>query len=206
MKKLLALFILIGIVSACANRWREGELSNQSVPDVLAYVKRTLSAGTGDTRMAGLASDINNDPNSVVYYSEAPSDLGPIYAVAPFLTFEFLSTAVSNSEINLIKVSYIDRLVGEGQHQGALIFDIELKNGNKIIDIFVNDSTSGLQPGYVEDGVFGIQLKNSAGKVITLYSDDTTDDDELADVLQFNVTDSQGVTLYGKLSTMIGMF
>jgi len=144
-----------------------------------------------------------------LYYTEAPSDLGPIYAVTPFYSFEFMSQQVFVQDVNFIRVSFVDKTLGDGGHHGVLIFDIQKKDGTKIVELFVNDASSGLNPGFVSEGVFEISLKSADGRVVTLISDDTTSDDELADVIQFNVVgyDSQGIDLhYGKLSTMIGYY
>jgi hypothetical protein len=203
-KTWLTLFILVGILSACANRWREGEL-DKSINEIEGYVALTLDGANGDARGLSQARDLKNDPNTVIYYTEAPSDLGPIYAVTPFFRLDFLSQQVYTNEVRFIRVTFLDRALENGSHQGALIFDIEKNDGTKIVDVFVNDSASGLSPGFVSEGLFEMQLRNSSGNTIKLYSDDTTDDDELADVLQFNVTDVQD-THYGKLSTMIGYY
>ncbi|MEQ1878723.1 MAG: hypothetical protein ABL958_18925 [Bdellovibrionia bacterium] len=210
MKKWLALSFIVLLAGACANRWREGEVA-RSVPEIEGYVESVLNGteGQGNTGMLAQAREIRNDPNSFLYYTEAPSDLGPIYAVTPFYTFEFMSQQVFTQEVNLIKVSYIDKPLGDGSHHGVLIFDIQKVDGTKIVEVFVNDASSGLSPGFVDEGVFEISLKGSNGNVVTLISDDTTSDDELADVIQFNVVgfDSQGVDIhYGKLSTMIGYY
>ena len=209
MKKWLALFIMIGLISACASRWREGELSNMSVPDVQLYVSSVLNnEGTGDARMLSQAKLINDDPYSYRYYTEAPSDLGPIYAVTPFYSFSFLSQEVFTSQVQFVKVAYIDKVMEDGGHEAAVIFDITKTDGTRVVEVFVNDASSGLPRGYVSEGLFEITLKGSNGQTITLFSDDTTVDDELADVIQFNVVTFEGGqdVLMGKLSTMIGYY
>lgn len=198
--RILGLICALSLVlGACAKETRYGDPGRSS--DEIALRMTELSkSGSSNPRMAR-AYQLFLDPNSAVYYAEAPK-MGPIHTVFAMAGMQVFEPRLGDSGQGAQSLTgiYIDRLTAEG-HQGAFIFDMTFSDKSSAVLVYINEgSVDNLSLGTVENKEFLMDLRGDSS-VLSLSSTNVVEDD-LAPTVQFWVYLNE--TLMGKISTMVG--
>lgn len=192
--KILAL-ALTALIVGCSNQWREGD------PQISAdEIQGMLSQSTEYSLFDNAASrvvELSEMDQSLVFFADGPSPLGPVISVASVYNFDFLGTAgadIGFDNISEIQVFFVDVL--DNGHQSGLLLNIKT-TGQESFRTF---AFTGV--GSMSDNKFTVQLDNN-GNGLVLETNDVTDG-EFNDVIQMKIYDLNG-NYNGKFSTLIGV-
>jgi len=213
MKKFLILMTCL-VLSACAERYREAD-SGRSASEVEGLVAELRSRGTlNDSGNGAAALDLAGQQKAVIYFAESNNSgkapMGPIHTVTP-LNFQDLGIDIYPSQIEYIRVYFLEALEESGRRDYALILDIK-KIGDTTAQAyaFINDGQTNQEPeATVEEGLFRVSFPSANGETLYLESDDILDGGELGNVIQLKayVLDQQGQEFSaGQISSLIGYF
>lgn len=205
LKWFLALsLVIMSTHVACGHRYRETS-SGKSASEVSELFRGLQSSSSGTSTELQKAIDLlQNNPETTVYFSEAPGDMGPIHAVLP-LDFSFVNTAITASNLENVRAYLLDLLTEDG-HKNILVIEYKLVGENsRSYQVYSND---GLELGSVADEEFVTTLRGN-NKTILLRSLDMDDSGEdLANVIQIEVSEvnasGQEVGNLGQISSMEG--
>lgn len=192
----LSLLIMVLVLTACSNQWREADtgLSSDQVIDLLG------EAGSANAQSAAILKTLDT-PNASVYFAEAPGNMGTVASVMSLAYFNFLgkNNAYTYRNISYVRIFLIDN---PSSSQSASLI-IGIKEGGSDTLAYYNFTGVGVFDGseYV-----AILKDPSSGREIILESWDV-EDEEFKNVIQVRVSDvtAQGRERYiGKFSTLVG--
>jgi hypothetical protein len=201
--KKLSLIFLVLVLSACSNQWREGD-AGLSSEKVGSYLDEAMASSSVSSFNASTMKSLRDDPNSAVFFAEAPGPLGTVASLLSLMDFSFLGT--SNSK---------DLWWGSFPYARVFLLDTPTSSGRKAVLILglQEGSTSDLTyhtfagDSMISDGEYLAELYDSSGhEKLALRSFDT-DGDDMKTVIQIKVSDFNlsGQEQYiGKFSTLVG--
>lgn len=218
-QKIFMLFALL-VSTACSNQWRESD-PGISAGDMLSLLAEAQPTG-GNVQSTGSGSDaisaamtLKDDPNTVIYFADAPGSSGPVSSVLGLGNMDFLNIGegLSWQDFSQARIFFLDGFTTSGR-QGILLLGL-VQNG--VAAPAADPTAAGAQTsaftyyGFqgsisVSGGTFTASLTGSNGAQINLHSDDV-DGDQLMDVVQMRVyaVDGSGTEQYiGKFSTLTG--
>jgi len=192
--KTLLLCTLIIMTSACSERWRTSD-PQISGTDMMSYLQEAQGQ-TGTTVGATGAEISTTDPNTQVFFADAP---GPMGSVSSVLAFDDLSWLGANlpdiGTVTQARVFFLDN-TSSGAHQDELIIGVGTTTGSDFQYFKFFGS------GQVSDGQFQVTLDNG----ITLISYDV-DGDRFNGTIQLRAYSDNGdgtLGLVGQFSVLAG--
>jgi len=209
MNRILILIASVAMSLGCSNQWRSADTGRDAkeVAEILAVIERdNQSLGVNDSARQNFF-DLTNEPDSTIFFGEAPGLLGPVVSLLSLLDFSFLGQAysfLSPLDIEAANVFFVDLPAADGNWAGLLV-DIKLL-GNTSFESPPKFFYS-LQPGSVQDGEYQVVVEDDGGTALVLRSLDVDSDGFLEGVIQLQVYDfdSFGQERYlGKISTLVG--
>lgn len=211
--------LAFALTAACSNQWREGDgqVSAADVQQFLAEVQSTSAQSTSDTAMQK-AMTLKDDPNTTIYFADAPSAFGPVASVLALDNLDFLQSGQSLDYTNVsqARVFFLDSPSADGR-EDALILGIvssALSNALKRSVKDLNPGDAGTTTpaaattpvtaptstgtaftyyafqgaGSIQDGEFSVTVTADNGGRVTLRTNDV-DGDNLKSVIQLRVYD-----------------
>ncbi len=202
---LLISFVIMSTHVACGHRYREAS-SGKSASEVAELFRGLQSSSSGTNADLQKAIDVlKNNPETTVYFSEAPGDMGPMHAVLP-LDFSFVNESITGSNLESARAYLLDLLTEDG-HLNYLIIEYKLAGETtRNYQVFSNE---GLPKGEVVDEEFTTTVRGDNDKTIFLRSFDVDDSGEdLGKIIQLevsavNASGQEGANL-GQISSMEG--
>ena len=200
MSRLFGALITLGVallISACSQQWREATPSR--TPEEVATMIDEISNLQGASLGGGdVAAALQNRSGAVVYFADAPSDLGGVRSLLSFDDFSFMGSNAFGYSWNTIANARVFAFVrpsatGAGYDVGLVIGVDQSGSGN-----FAYHGFNG-QGGGAQDNEFVITMNGGAGS-FELQSYDVVGG-ELADVIQFKVF--QNGEFLGQFSTLV---
>ncbi len=192
------IFISIAIsLLGCSNQWRDAdaEITAQEMLSMLDQAQ-TSAGASGDLSQA-LA--LRQDPNSAIYFADAPGPLGSVASIASLTDWSFLGQAGGDlwyGAIQEVRVFFIDAPQADGSRKAGLILAI-MKKGESAFTYhgFTGASSMG-------DEEFESVLSSGGQQRLILRSMDVAEGD-LAPVIQLKAW-LPGDAYIGKFSTLVG--
>lgn len=187
------------LLGGCSYQWRDAV--PDATPDQVASMLDEAQGGQGQTALSSdVGAAMQYRDQSVVFFGQAPSSLGPVPGFLSLMDFSFLGagSGIWYGNIQQARVFFLDRHTDAGEDLG-LVFGLDQGSGS-----FTYYGFSG--QGRVDGGLFEAVLSGGAGQQIVVRSYDVQDD-TLADIIQLKVyaADASGNEVYvGKISTLIG--
>jgi hypothetical protein len=209
--KILPLFVAVSALTACSERYREADAgrSAEEIEEFLSEIRgRTAVNGTG----TAAAFELSKDQTTTVFFSESSNSgtaaMGPIHTVVP-IDFNELGIDTNPRDMEYIRVYFLENATEEVRKY-ALMIDVK-KTGEKQpkLYVFVNNNNTQEPTSFVEDGVFEVSfsLTTPGSKLLILRSNDTDEDAELMDVVQFQasvIASDDSEFSIGQISSMVG--
>lgn len=186
---------------ACSQEWRQGD-AGLTGDEVLAYLAEANSPTSASTGSSGIASALayKDDPNTTIFFADAPGPLGKVPEVLALDDMDFLGTGQDlwYGNIKFARIFFLDS-PGPSDRQDGVVFGIAQDDGQ-----YKYYGFSG--QGAIRGGQFEAALRDAAGHRVTLRSWDI-DGDDLKGVIQLRVYeyDGSGNEYYvGKITTLVG--
>ena len=137
--------LAFALTAACSNQWREGDgqVSAADVQHFLAEVQSASAQGTNDSAMQK-AMSLKDDPNTTIYFADAPSAFGPVASVLAIDNLDFLGSIqnLDYTNVSQARVFFLDSPSAEGR-QDALVIGIVSSAGSLTSKRSVKDSNPG---------------------------------------------------------------
>ncbi len=196
--------VIVSMHQACGHRIREAS-SGKSAAEVSELFRGLQSSSSGTSTSLQQATKMLEDyPETVVYFSEAPGEMGPLHAVLP-LDFSFVSDRITSANLESARAYFLDLLTEEG-HKNYLI--IEYKIVGDASSGYAVYSNEGMDYGSIVDGEFTSVLKNETGEMIVVRSYDIDDNEDLTQTIQLEFSginaSGQEEGNLGQISSMEG--
>ena len=187
------------LLAACSQEWREADAGLTGDEMLLFLDEVSVSASSNNGVSQALA--YKDDPNTTIFYADAPGPLGKMPELLALEDLDFLGTGqdLYYGNIRLARIFFLDS-PSTTDRQDGLIFGIALDDGQYKYYGFSGQGTINT------DGLFEAKLTGDNGNRVTIRSWDT-EGDELNGVIQLRVYeyDSAGNEYYiGKITTLVG--
>lgn len=201
-KTIAIAFLLLS--TACSNQYRtsDPQMSSDAMMQLLSEAQGTSTQSTGQDAI-GQAMQMKADPNTTIYFADAPGPMGTVASVLAFDSLSFLGAGADlyYGNISQARVFFLDNPFAAGGRQDVLIVGIASAASS---GQFTYYSFSG--SGALDSGEFSVSFTGGDGRSFTLRSFDL-DGDSLAAAIQLRAytTDGSGNEVYlGKFSTLSG--
>jgi hypothetical protein len=197
-KKLVLVFFLL--VTACSQEWREGD-AGLSGDEMMSLLDEAQSGNAYADSGVTQALAYKTDPNTTIFFADAPGSMGPVPGVLALTDMSFLGSGgeqLSQYTVQAARIFFIDSPSLEDRQNG-LVIGVTADGGAMKYYGFSGQ-------GHVDGDLFEATLTGAAGTRVTLRSWDT-DDGQLQDVIQLRVYeyDGAGNEIYiGKFTTLVG--
>lgn len=181
-------------LAACSNQWREGDLS-LNASDIQTSLSFAFSQ-SGDSA-AQAFQQIYNSGTAHLYYAEAVQGKTTLFGtgidrVFPMTSWASLGFTAAKENIQVVRAYFIENNSQSGSQYGLLL-NVE-SGGSHEVKAFIAEAAQ------IDGGELILQMSGG----LVLRSFDIVDQEVLADVIQFEIYDSQGQFI-GKLSTLIAL-
>ena len=185
--------------AACSQEWREGDagLTGDEMLSMLDEANQASSSSSGGVANALAYKD---DPNTTIFFADAPGPLGEVREVLALDDMDFLGTGQDlwYGNIKFARVFFLDS-PGPSDRQDGIVFGIAQDDGQYRYYGFSGQ-------GAINGGQFEATMSDASGHRVTVRSWDT-DGDDLTGVIQLRVYeyDGSGNEYYiGKITTLVG--
>jgi hypothetical protein len=196
---LFAHLLVLLCVSACSTHWRTGD-PGVDYPTMISQLDNLLGTnGESVTTSTGSTSEmavLRQDPNSSIYFAQAPGSLGSVAAVAKLDLGWLGVTGMDFATIKSIQIYFIDGTGSKG-HEAGLMVSVAGEGSSTDVHVF----TSASAPR-VTGGIYSVTVSDGTNSLV-LSSKDVAKNGKLATVIQLTVGDAKGNPV-GKFTTLVG--
>lgn len=191
MKARLLCCLVLLLSTSCSYRYRISDPQLASA-DVMKYLG-DAEQGANLSIQSANGQDLASDPNTTVFFADAPSPLGTINSTLAFDDLNWFGISDSIADVVGVRVFFLDNSANSPRN--VLIIGIQTVNQSD----YVYYSFTG--DGSVNGGEFSATMNGNSGTIVVRSFD--TDGDQLQSSIQLRVFDTDG-DYVGKFSILAG--